>query len=359
MKLYLRTKQFWRSLQYLAAIISKRKIFPFWAYITLTRKCNLNCPYCYVLDDSAPDLSIADTITAVNKLYQLGTRWISFTGGEPTLKRAELLAGIRQASLKKGIFTQLATNGTLLNQEYLAALGQAGLDLLDISLDSLAKHKSQKGLLDKNEKFSTEILAAQKKYGFILKSNFVLNKENINEVEELLEFCHKHMILLSLRMVFPSPGKSAVHRPQESGFFTKNDLPKIKKAVDLIIEKKKQGYLLTEPISYYLLWKKYLVESGQGRDLWECEAGEHCLGVDTDGMVRICNSLPAAEGRTDLHISKLDKKYYKLLQEQAKETKKYCQSKCLSAAYYCSQYYHRHPFSFLKDNFYKKQYFGK
>jgi MoaA/NifB/PqqE/SkfB family radical SAM enzyme len=324
---------------------------PYWAYVTMTRKCNLKCPYCYALDDKAPDLTKEDAVKIVDKLYYLGTRWISFTGGEPTLNKEPLLAGIKQASLKRGIFTQLPSNGHLLNKEYLEELGKAGLDLLDISLDSMLTHQSHKGLQNRNSSLFSNIKEVQKKYGMILKTNFVLNKDNIQETESILDFCHENNILLSLRMVFPSPGGQLVHDTKKSSFFTKEDIPEIKKIVKMIIAKKKQGYALTEPIAYYLIWEKYLQDPLKN-DLWQCEGGKYALGIETDGFVRICNSLPPDDGKSKIHYSELTGKYYKELEAFAKETKKSCQSKCLAAAYYCSAYYRQKPFSFIKDNFY-------
>ena len=63
------------------------KPFPVWVHLYVTRRCNLNCPYCFDKDDNRNELTEQEWKKAIDKLYSLGTRLIAFMGGEPTIRK--------------------------------------------------------------------------------------------------------------------------------------------------------------------------------------------------------------------------------------------------------------------------------
>ncbi|KAK9908479.1 hypothetical protein WJX75_008530 [Coccomyxa subellipsoidea] len=109
--------------------------------ISLTERCNLRCLYCMPEEgvDLTPneDLMTTDEIMRLAELFaRAGVRKVRLTGGEPTLRRdlVDLTAGIR--SLPGVDAVGLTTNGLTLSRK-LAALQAAGLNLLNISVDTL------------------------------------------------------------------------------------------------------------------------------------------------------------------------------------------------------------------------------
>ncbi|MDR1098922.1 MAG: GTP 3',8-cyclase MoaA [Treponema sp.] len=109
--------------------------------VSITDRCNLRCIYCMPPDgvDWTPHrniLSFEELLRICGLMAGLGIRRIKVTGGEPLVRRG---AADFIASLKKleGIQTvTLTSNGVALDQ-YLDKLISAGLDGLNISLDSL------------------------------------------------------------------------------------------------------------------------------------------------------------------------------------------------------------------------------
>ena len=292
-----------------------------------------------------------DVVAVVNKLAELGTRWISFTGGEPTLAREALLAGIWQSSRQKGMFTQLPTNGTLLDPEYLDELGRAGVDIIDLSVDSVQASSSRKGFADHPAEFLSMILNAQRKYGFLLKANVVVTKENVRQIGDIIDFCHCHGFMLSVFLGYASPGKQQTTDSFKQ-LLKEDDMDQIKEIVSLLKDRQKQGVVFAEPMAYASAWPTFLENKGNKDALWQCEAGSYSLSIDPDGMVRMCNALPAKEGRLGMHYSELTPDYYKHFQRNVEATKLDCQKKCMAAAYFCSQYYRKHRFQFLSHPFY-------
>lgn len=108
--------------------------------IAVTSACNLRCTYC--LKDETGDsleiqqLDLHDTATLIGILAGMGIRKIRFTGGEPLLYPG-ITELVRKAKATPGIETvRLTTNGVLL-EKYLQPLIEAGLDGINLSLDTL------------------------------------------------------------------------------------------------------------------------------------------------------------------------------------------------------------------------------
>lgn len=108
--------------------------------ISITDRCNLRCKYCMPNGITAIPmeeiLSYEEIITIVRAASELGISHIKVTGGEPLVRRGccELIHSMKQIpGIEKVTIT---TNGVLLN-EYLEPLIAAGIDGINISLDTL------------------------------------------------------------------------------------------------------------------------------------------------------------------------------------------------------------------------------
>ena len=116
--------------------------------ISLTDRCNLRCVYCMpeegICQIPRTEVLSQDEIMKVCRLAsELGISRIKLTGGEPLVrkicvplvKELKALPGIRQVTL--------TTNGILL-KEQLPGLMEAGLDAVNISLDTLDEETFRK-----------------------------------------------------------------------------------------------------------------------------------------------------------------------------------------------------------------------
>ena len=109
--------------------------------ISVTDRCNLRCIYCMPeegvkLVDKSLILQEPEIIRVCRVMAELGICKIKLTGGEP-LVRPGMASMIRQIKEIPGIKkVTLTTNGILL-KEQMKGLAQAGLDGLNISLDTL------------------------------------------------------------------------------------------------------------------------------------------------------------------------------------------------------------------------------
>lgn len=109
---------------------------PYRMDLAITYRCNNDCLHCYnARPRSFPELSTQQWMLILDRLWQQGIPHVVFTGGEPTLRNdlPELIAHAEQ----NGQITGINTNGRRLSdRQYLHTLIQAGLDHVQITLES-------------------------------------------------------------------------------------------------------------------------------------------------------------------------------------------------------------------------------
>ncbi len=159
--------------------------------ISVTDRCNLRCTYC--MPDGIELLPMAEILTfeeilrVCRQAVELGITRFKVTGGEPLVRRGCVglidrirhLPGVEQVTL--------TTNGVLL-REHLDALLDAGLDAVNISLDTL---KRDRFVEITGSDHLEEVLAAVNaavRSGLQVKINTVLEQEkNAGEWQDILE----------------------------------------------------------------------------------------------------------------------------------------------------------------------------
>lgn len=109
--------------------------------LSLTDRCNLRCVYCLPERDppgraGGPPLSLEEILRLGRVFASLGIRKIKLTGGEPLLRPdlPGLIAGLK--AIDGVARVTLTTNGALL-AERIQALCAAGLDAVNVSVDTL------------------------------------------------------------------------------------------------------------------------------------------------------------------------------------------------------------------------------
>ena len=108
--------------------------------LSVTDRCNLRCSYCmpeenYTWLPKSDVLTFEETMQLVDRFVEAGVDKVRITGGEPLLRQElpKLIAMLAERPLRD---IALTTNGVLLDK-HAAALKEAGLHRLTVSLDSL------------------------------------------------------------------------------------------------------------------------------------------------------------------------------------------------------------------------------
>ena len=159
--------------------------------ISLTDKCNLRCRYCMpeegVCKRSHHEMMNEDeVVTAVEVAASLGIRKVRLTGGEPLVKK-NIVSICRRVAAVEGIKEVcLTTNGILL-PELAKELRQAGVNRVNLSLDTLNPEKyAYITRIGKLEQFRAGLEAAMEAGFDKVKINAVLiGGFNDDEIEAL------------------------------------------------------------------------------------------------------------------------------------------------------------------------------
>jgi cyclic pyranopterin phosphate synthase len=164
--------------------------------VSLTDRCNLRCTYCMPAEGlewlPGADVLTDDEVVRLVGLAveQLGVTEVRFTGGEPLVRRG--LVGIveRVAALNPRPRLSVTTNGIGL-ERVAAALAAAGLDRVNVSLDTLDREIfAQITRRDRLDDVLRGLIAADEAGLRPVKVNAVLLR-GINDAapERLLEWC--------------------------------------------------------------------------------------------------------------------------------------------------------------------------
>lgn len=115
-------------------------IVPYKVSINPTKRCNAKCIMCPFWTNlekkpalAGNELAKERIISLLDELGALGTKWISFSGGEPFI-RNDILDLIRHAK-RLGFGVTIYTNGSLVTQEVADQLLDANTDQVRFSLD--------------------------------------------------------------------------------------------------------------------------------------------------------------------------------------------------------------------------------
>ena len=168
--------------------------------ITITNRCNENCIYCH--HDgmvSSKDEMSPDEIYRICKIAKkLGVKKIRLSGGDPLVRKdiVEIVEKIGSLNFKD---ISLTSNGVLL-EKYAKDLKEAGLNRVNISLDSLNRdtYKFVTNMDYLNEA-KAGILKSVEVGLYPVKINMVVMKDiNENEIKDMFEFCRDNNMVLQL-----------------------------------------------------------------------------------------------------------------------------------------------------------------
>ena len=155
----------------------------------LTHRCPLGCPYCSNPVKLEPRVDELDTATwrrVFREAATLGVLQVHISGGEPASRRdiVELVAAAHDAPL----YTNLITSGVGVNDERLAALSEAGLDHVQISIqDSRAASADHIAGYKGAYARKNALAAAVVKLGLPLTINMVVHRANIDRIDEMVD----------------------------------------------------------------------------------------------------------------------------------------------------------------------------
>lgn len=254
--------------------------------ISLTDRCNLRCKYCMPecgIDKLAHDdmLSLEEIYLITKAFVELGVDKVRFTGGEP-LARLGVVDLISRVSKLEGLKDISMTTNAILLEKYAEDLKAAGLNRVNVSLDTLDRDKYKEITRGGNiDRFWAGIKEAKRVGLTPIKINTVLiGGFNDSEIIDLVNLTRDEEI--DLRFIELMPIGEAASWAKEK--FVSNDLilDKVKQLVS--VERKDPS----SPATYFKL------PGAKGRlgiiNPISCKFCSNCnrVRLTSQGMLKLC-----------------------------------------------------------------------
>jgi MoaA/NifB/PqqE/SkfB family radical SAM enzyme len=250
-------------LQGVKRIFDSRAVY---AQLVVTDDCNLSCGYCTEFIPGAPPVPLPALQARIDQLDALGVMVYDLLGGEPLL-HPELAEIIRYIKAKRHSdnLVVLITNGFLLTPQHVAALNDARLDLMQISVDSIvptaSSHKALKTVLPK-----LRMLAQEAR--FHVKVQSVLTEQTAQQYDEFRRLLDGLPFDFSFSLLHEPGGHIAIQGEDYVRLLSEHNL-----------------------FAGMQFYRQHAEEMLQGDDSrpWKCLGGSKFLYVNAAGQVQFCS----------------------------------------------------------------------
>src|SRR3954451_5588689 len=167
---------------------------PYTLVAELSYRCPLHCPYCSnpveIRGERYRDeLETAHWARVFAEARALGVLQLALTGGEPMVRRDldELVAAARA----EGLYSTLVTAGIHLTPERAERLKEAGLDHVQVSIQSPDPAENDRIAGTRSSERKLAAARAARELGFPLTINCVLHRQNLDRIEEILRLAEE------------------------------------------------------------------------------------------------------------------------------------------------------------------------
>ena len=274
---------------------SPEKVTPRYCVWEITLACDLGCKHCgsRAGNSRQDELSTAQCLDTVKQLKDSGFTEVTLIGGEAYLREDwDIIAA---AITKSGMACTMTTGGRGMNDERIKRAEDAGLRHISFSIDGLEKtHDAQRGVIGS---WKAAVTAAEKvaasSMGVSL--NTQINRLSAPEIPAISQ------LLIDLGGI---GWQIQVTVPMGRGADRPGMLLQPYDLLDIfpLLAWTKQNRLMPagarlfpgNNIGYFGPFEEILRYGGEGGTHWGgCKAGKSCVGIEADGKIKGCPSLPS------------------------------------------------------------------
>jgi len=267
----------------------------------LTLRCNLRCRHCGSRAGRARDdeLTLEEMLRVADELAELECRFVTLSGGEPLMRPEWPL--IAERLISHGVTVGMISNGVLFDDEAARTAKRVGLETVAFSVDGFREsHEYQRRVPGQWEQVLAA-LARCTQHAITPGVVTTINNRNLPELSALRAFLREHGVeRWQLQFATPtgnmSDNQSLMVAP--SDYLT---------AVPLIAEMCADDELPvvypSHNVGYFGPHEEKLRRQQSKLPVWTgCTAGCSVIGIESNGNVKGCLSLPSACNGVDEFI---------------------------------------------------------
>lgn len=259
----------------------------------ITLKCNLACSHCgsRAGKERAKELSTEEALDLVKQMAQVGIKEVTLIGGEAFLRPdwLQIAAAITQA----GMLCTMTTGGYGISLDTARRMKEAGIGTVSISMDGLeATHDRLRGRKG-SWKYAFKTMSHLREVGIPFGCNTQINRLSAPEFPCIYEHIRDAgakawQIQLTVPMGNAADNADILLQPYE--------LLDIYPMLARVARRAAREGVKIQPgnnIGYYGPYERLLRGGGDEWTFWQgCAAGLSTLGIEADGAIKGCPSLP-------------------------------------------------------------------
>ena len=276
----------------------------------ITLRCDLSCGHCgsRAGKPRSDELRTEEALDVVRQLAEMGAREITLIGGEAYLR--DDWPVIARAIVDRGMRCSMTTGGRGMTAERARMAKDAGMSAISVSLDGMREaHDLQRGL---QGSFDAALTALEnlRAAGLTLDVNTQLNRLSLPQLDALVDLLIEKKVR-GWQVQLTVPMGRAAERPD--WLFQPYELLELYPKLAALAERAHAGGVMIWPannIGYFGPHEAVLRGRGVEMDFhWTgCPAGTRAMGIESDGTIKGCPSLPTeAYGGGSSRTSSLQK----------------------------------------------------
>jgi nif11-class peptide radical SAM maturase 3 len=261
----------------------------------LTLKCNLACQHCgsRAGNTRTNELSTAEALDLVQQMAEVGIKEVTLIGGEAFLRPDWL--EIAQAVTQSGMVCGMTTGGYGITLETAQKMKAAGIRVVSVSVDGLeATHDRLRGR-EGAWQWAFKTMSHLKAAGIPFGCNTQINRLSAPEFPLIYEKIRDAgifawQIQLTVPMGNAADNSEILLQPSEL-------LDVYPMLAEVTQRAQQEGVRIQagNNIGYYGPYERLLRGGGDPWTFWQgCSAGLSSIGIEADGAIKGCPSLPTA-----------------------------------------------------------------
>lgn len=263
-------------------------------HMSITNKCSLQCKQCDIWKKQHnEEISTRDVKKIISDLREwLGKFTLNIAGGEPFTRKD--IFEIIEFATKKGITVSVTTNGHLIDKKMAEKILSSGLKNINISLDGINPEthdyiRNKKGCFDKVTKAIEYLNKPDREQCLVIATVFM--GYNLKELVQLTKWVDKQDLNgIIFQPLYNNFGREYDPQWYKNHEFWPKDPNEVDKVLDSLIEMKKKGSKIVNPIKQLKMMKTYFRDPNQNKDVI-CKVGDKNYAVNEKGEAMLCFEL--------------------------------------------------------------------